>query len=313
MIKHQPRVHVIVLTWNRVEAVIRCLLSLNALDYSNYEVVVIDNHSEDGTVERLRSIFPRLDIIANERNLGYTGGNNVGIRHALNKGAEYIVMLNNDTLVHPDFISEMVKVAESDRSIAVVGSKNIMCVRPRIIWAAWGEITYGSTLTRIHGKHSLDSSEYNQIRDVDQVIGCGYMWRREALLDIGLLDTNFFGYHEDVDWCFRARKAGWRVVYVGSAIVYHQGGLSCSPGFTHCIPVMYFLGRNGVLFVRKHSNLMNLLRLTFNSMLGSIQRYRANRRNGGSGGELQFWQGFWDGLRNRNRQKEFRNESVNTK
>ena len=301
-----PKVYVIILTWNRVDAVISCLISLNSLRYENFEVVVVDNHSEDGTVQRLQEIFPKLDLIVNERNLGYTGGNNLGIQYALQKGADYVLLLNNDSIVHPNLINELVAVAESDSTIAVVGPKNMKSPTSRVIWAAWGEITYGPTLTNVHGSNRLDSSKYRQVRDVDQVIGCGYMWRREALMDIGLLDTNFFGYHEDVDWCYRARKSGWRVVYVGTAIVYHQGSLSTNPMFSQCIPVMYFLGRNAILFARKHGNFFKLFWLLINSVIGSIHRYRVKRRRGRSTGEQHFWQGVWDGFKNHNRQEHFR-------
>lgn len=304
----QPKVFIIILTWNRVHAVINCLISLNSLKYENFEVLVVDNASEDGTVQKLREIFPKLEIIVNERNLGYTGGNNVGIRHALQKGADYVLLLNNDSLVHPNLLTELIAVANSDPIIAVVGAKNLKAGNPRIIWAAWAKITYGPTLTTIYGANKLDSPKYCRIKDVEQVVGCGYMWRRKALEDIGLLDTNFFGYHEDVDWCFRARKAGWRTVYVGTAIVYHQGSLSCSPFYKNYIPVMYFLGRNAILFTRKHGNFLKLIKLLFNSIIGSIRRchHSRNKRIKNSfGAELQFWQGVWDGFHNHNRQISF--------
>lgn len=304
----RPSVWVIVLTWNRLEAVITCVLSLNALRYPNFHVVVVDNHSEDGTVERLRAAFPRLDLIVNERNLGYTGGNNVGIRHALAHGADYVLLLNNDTAVHPDLVDELVRVAESDPTIAVVGAKNMCWNRPGLVWAAWGEVSYGATLTRVFGWHVPDREHYRMVRDVGHVVGCGYMWRRAALEQIGLLDTNFFGYHEDVDWCHRARRAGWRVVFAGGAIVYHAGSLSAriSEEGKPSIPIMYFLGRNGVLFTRKHAGRLRLVQLSFNAAVGSLRRWLRSLRLGGPSGEGDFWRGYWDGLHNRNRQRDFR-------
>jgi hypothetical protein len=304
--RRHPKVFIVVLTWNRVDAVIACVLSMNALQYPNFEVIVVDNNSQDGTAARLREVFPRLTVIVNERNLGYTGGNNVGIRHALEHGADYVLLLNNDSMPAPNLIDELTRIAESQLDIAVVGARNVMYDARNVLWAAYGEITYGPLLTRLHGWRVPDTSRYRAVRDVDHVIGCGYMWRREALEDVGLLDTNFFGYHEDVDWCFRAKKAGWRVVYVGTAAVYHQGSLSCNPSFGECMPVMYFLGRNGVLFTRKHGSRWDLVRLTLNAIGGSWERYRSSSARGGPTGEKQFWQGYWDGLHNRNRQENFR-------
>jgi GT2 family glycosyltransferase len=302
----KPKVCIVIVTWNRADAVVRCLLSQNRLTYPNLDLVVVDNHSQDDTVERLRRIFPELTVIANGRNLGFTGGNNVGIRWGLERGADYFFILNNDATVDPSVLDELVRIAEADRRIAVVGAKNILMHNHRIVWAAWGDITFGPTLTRVHGWMKRDGKKYRRNRDVDHVVGNGCMWRRAALESIGLLDTDFFGYHEDVDWCYRAKKAGWRVVYVGSAIVRHEGSLSSNPMFESRMPAMYFIGRNGVLFTKKHAGGLRLVQLGFNSALGSLQRYVAATMKGHATGERQFWQGFWDGLRNRNRLSEFR-------
>jgi GT2 family glycosyltransferase len=303
--KTGPAVWIVVLTWNRVEAVMKCVIGLNAIRYPNTHVLVVDNASEDGTVDRLRRAFPKLPVIANRRNFGYTGGNNIGIKYALAQGAQYVLLLNNDTLVHPNLVDELVRVAESDPQIAVVGAKNMHMDRPDRIWSAWSEVTYGPTLTKQFGVNAHDNAFYRQVRDVGIVVGCGYMWRRAALIQVGLLDTELFGYHEDVDWCYRARKAGWRVVYVGTAVVYHSGSLSSASNYNERMPSMYFIGRNGVMFVKKHSNLLRLIHLGFSELLGSIRRcirYKAWRNQTG---EREFWQGFWDGLWNCNRQKKF--------
>lgn len=308
----QPYVWIIVLTWNRVEEVVSCVLGLNALHYRNYHVLVVDNHSEDGTVERLRDLFPKLDIVVNGRNLGYTGGNNVGIRYALERGADYVLLLNNDTLVHPRLLNELVAVAESDPKIAVVGAKNLYYHDRQRIWSAWGSVTYGPTLSNMEGRNSRDCAKFSETRDVRLVAGCGYLWSRKALADIGLLDTDFFGYHEDVDWCHRASLKGWRVVYAGTAIVYHKGSSSADPTHKKSMPMMYFLGRNAMLFARKHASPDEFLRLIINTALGSIQRYERDRRKGNQTGEVEFWRGVWDGLRGINRKKDFRFDPLPT-
>jgi GT2 family glycosyltransferase len=246
-------------------------------------------------------------VLVNERNLGYTGGHNVGIRYALEHGADFILFLNNDIAVHPHLIESLLDVALSDPKIAVVGAKNMSYGSQHHIWAAWAELSYGPMLTRIHGRNRLDSPHFRRVCDVDQVIGNGYMWRRDALEDVGLLDTDFFGYHEDVDWCYRAGARGWRVVYVGTAVVYHKGSLSANPAYDKHMPVMYFLGRNGILFARKHNGLWRRLQITFNTLLGSLQRLIQEPHTMRINAEAQFWKGFWDGLRGRNTQAEFHN------
>ena len=301
-----PKVCIVIVTWNRADAVVRCMLSLNVLHYPNIEVVVVDNHSADNTVDRLRTAFPELTVLVTQRNIGFTGGNNLGIRWGMERGADYFFILNNDATVHPDVLNELVRVAESDAKIGVVGAKNVLMQNPRIVWAAWADLTFGPMLTRVHGSRKVDGPYYRSVRKVDQVVGNGCMWRRAAIEEIGLLDTDFFGYHEDVDWCYRARKQGWQVVYVGTAVVKHEGSLSSHPRFDTQIPTMYFLGRNAVLFTKKHSGPLRLAQLSVNSCLGSLRRYRNSLLKGLPTAERLFWQGFWDGLRNRNRLTEFR-------
>lgn len=304
----KPLVYVIILTWNRCDEVLGAVRSLSRLSYRNYVPLVVDNASEDNTVEKLQQNFPGIDILVNSKNLGYTGGNNAGIRYALEKGAEFIVMLNNDARVHRYMIDRMLEVMNTDSHIAVVGSKNLYENDPNRIWGAWADITYGSMLTMIRGRNQLDGEHFKGVHDVDQVIGCGYMWRKEALQDIGLLDTNFFGYHEDTDWCYRAKIKGWRVVYCGDAIIYHKGGVSNDPRYKHVMPVMYFLGRNAILFARKHAKIKDTLRLTANSLGGSIKRALRARKRRLPSREKEFFKGMIDGFLGRNSQKNFKVE-----
>jgi hypothetical protein len=215
-------------------------------------------------------------------------------------------MLNNDTRAHPLLIDELMRVAQSDPRIAVVGAKAMWANRPGRIWAAWCELTYGPTLTHVYGRDAADSAFFRKVRDVGQVVGCGYMWRRQALLDVGLLDTDFFGYHEDVDWCYRTRGKGWRVVYAGTAMVYHIGSLSSDPRFPQHMPASYFLGRNAILFTKKHAGRMRLVQVAVAAMVGSLQRLWRGRTLAHLHGEREFWQGLRDGFVNRNRQTEFR-------
>ena len=243
---------------------LRCVASLTRWSYPNYLPVVIDNASQDDTVAALRAQYPRLTIIENPVNRGYAGGNNVGLRWALalgaetqgaeTQGADYVQIINSDTEVTADMISELVRVAESDSRIGVVGCRNILMENPARLWGAYGELTYGPFLVRIAGEGAADGHAWQVTRDVDAVIGNGYLWRAAALERVGLLDEEFFGYHEDVEWCLRARRAGYRVVYAGTAAIVHKGASSSDRGFARSFPASYFLGRNGVLFVRRHAS-----------------------------------------------------------
>ncbi len=300
-----PLVYVIILTWNRKDEVLGAVKSLSRLKYKNYVPLVVDNASKDDTVEVLKEKFPDLKVIVNHKNLGYTGGNNVGIRYAFGQGAELVLLMNNDARVHRNLINRMIEVMSTDDRIAVVGSKNLYENDPNRIWGAWAQVTYGEMLTRIYGRNQFDNGAFQDVKDVDQVMGCGYIWRREALEDIGLLDTNFFGYHEDTDWCIRAIRKKWRVVYCGDAVTYHKGGVSNNPSYKESLPVMYFLGRNAILFTRKHGSGFDMLRLVKNSIKGSLGRSFRARKKKLPSREKDFLKGMIDGFLNRNSQKNF--------
>jgi GT2 family glycosyltransferase len=247
-----PRVVVLILTWNRRDDVLRCVASLSRLTYPNYLPVVIDNASTDDTVAALRAQHPELTILQNSHNLGYAGGNNVGMRWALEHGADHVLIINNDTEVTPGMVTELVRVAENDPRIGIVGCRNLLMEDPAYLWGAYGRLTYGPFLVRVEGQREPDRDRWQVVKDVDWVIGNGCLLRRGALERTGLLDEEFFAYHEDVDWCVRARRAGYRVVYAGTAAIIHKGGSSSDGRQRHSVPVRYFLGRNGVLFVRKN-------------------------------------------------------------
>ena len=248
-----PRVVLLILTWNRRDDVLRCVASLPRLATAGVEPVVIDNASRDDTVAALRAAHPGLTIIENATNRGYAGGNNVGLRWALERGAEFVQIINSDTEVTSDMTGAMLREAERDPRIAVVGCRNLLMEDPTRLWGAYATLTYGPFLVRSDGAGAADGPAWQVVREVDSVIGNGYLWRASALREVGLLDESFFGYHEDVDWCLRARRAGWRVVYAGHAAIIHQGGSSSDPEQPRSFPQSYFLGRNGVHFARKHA------------------------------------------------------------
>ena len=300
-----PHVVLLILTWNRRDDVLRCVASLPRLTYGNVTPVVIDNASQDDTVAALRARHPQLTVLENRHNLGYAGGNNAGIRWALERGADYVQLINSDTEVTPELTAELVRVAESDPRIAVVGCRNLLMEDPTRLWGAYSTLTYGPFLVRSDGAGAADEPRWQAMRDVDAVIGNGYLWRRAALERIGLLDEALFGYHEDVDWCMRAQRAGWRVVYAGSAAIIHRGGSSSAAGHARIFPARYFLGRNAVAFVRRYAGPAQ--RLRFIALCGAALAARLLRALGpaaaGSrdalGLELSYARGLWDGLRRR--------------
>ncbi|MBI4517291.1 MAG: glycosyltransferase family 2 protein [Deltaproteobacteria bacterium] len=257
-----PKVAIVILNWNGRDDVLNCVATLPRLTYPNYVATVVDNASSDGSVAALRERFAQQRVLVMEKNLGFCGGNNRGIQDALAQGAEYVLLLNNDTELHPQLVTELVRAAETDPQIAAVGAKNLRMENRAEVWGAYGELTYGKELVRVVGQDAVDGPAFSGMRDADWVIGNGIMMSRKAIEAVGGFDEGFFGYHEDVDWCMRARKQGFRIVFNGDAVIYHKGFGAAHPGRPIPFPVLYFLGRNGIFFARKHGTLWQRARLT---------------------------------------------------
>ncbi len=245
-----PRVSILILTWNTCQEVLTCVEHALASEYPSYEVVVIDNASRDGTSAAVRQRYPNVTLLQNSENLGYAGGNNRGIKYALEHGAQYVLIVNSDTIMPPDMLTKTVHIALSSDDIAVVGVKNLKMSDPSTVWAAYLELTYRRELLYVVGREQPDSPALSVVKDVPGVSGACMLLSRQALEDVGLLDEKFFMYHEDLDWCQRAISKGYRCVYAGTAHILHKGSsstLRTRAGY-------YFLVRNSILFARKHGN-----------------------------------------------------------
>lgn len=223
-----PLVYIIVLTWKGKDDTIECLKSLQQLSYPNARILLVDNASTDGTIEAVRNIFSGIEIIVNETNLRFAGGNNVGIKHALHQDAKYVVLLNNDTVVDQDFLTHLVHVAEENALVGMAGPKIYYFQEPRRIWSAGGTIEWWKGWISHVGIREHDRGQYDNVREVDYLTACCVLVKREVIEKIGPLDKSYFIYGEDADWCIRATRAGYKLLYVPSAVVWHK--LSVSAG-----------------------------------------------------------------------------------
>lgn len=224
-----PKVAIIVLTWNGKALTLACLESLMALDYAHAEVLVVDNASTDGTVEAIEAAYPnRFVIIRNKDNVGFSRGNNTGIRQALDRGADYVLLLNNDTVVDPLLVTSLIKPFAGDDRIGITGPKIYYASPPDQIWFAGGEISYAKGTARHIGIRERDVGQFDSMRDVDYISGCALMAARRVFDEIGFLDPSYGAYFEDTDFCVRARKRGFTIRYVPDGKVWHK--ISSSTG-----------------------------------------------------------------------------------
>jgi len=239
-----PKVHVVVLNWNGWSDTAACLSSLQHLNYRNFRVIVVDNGSTDDSVSRIRMQFPAVDLIETRKNLGFAGGCNVGIAHSLAQGVDYIWLLNNDTTVHHAALQSLVEVAESDCRIGAVGSAIYSAGNPQRL-EAWGGGCVNFWLGR--SRHILKPVS---VKKIQFITGASLLLPRKVMETQGQFDDRFFMYWEDADYCFRLRRAGWRLAVAGQSKVWHKG--SASVGHTSALMDTYF-NASAARFFEKHA------------------------------------------------------------
>lgn len=213
-----PQASVIILNFNGMQVIDKCLEAVLAQEVDfDFEVLVVDNASDDGSVEHISHHYPAVRLIANETNLGFAAGNNVGLRSA---SGNCLVLLNNDTRVRPVWLKSLVEVADSDPKIGAVTAKVIFAEPPAHIQSAGGLLlSDGSSADRGFGEP--DKGQYDQIEEVFGLCGASVLLRRQMLDQVGLFDETFFMYYEDTDLSWRMRSLGWKVVYQPKAVVEH--------------------------------------------------------------------------------------------
>jgi len=245
-----PFVSMIILTWNQRDVTLECLDSLSALDYPHdrLQIIVVYNGSTDGTTEAIRRRFPVVSVIENSDNLGFAEGNNVGVRCALDLGVNYIMLLNNDTVVDRDMLKHLMAVAEADPSIGIVTPKIYYYDEPTRIWCAGAAIDWRRLVTRRLRAEEIDDGTPEPVRKVDFASGCAICVRRTVIEQAGLLDPRFFIYYEETDWCVRVSQLGYRCVYVPQGMIWHKISSAMQEGSPRSA---YYMARNVLLFLRK--------------------------------------------------------------
>jgi GT2 family glycosyltransferase len=208
----------------------------------------VDQASEDGTTASVRASFPNVQVLENETNNGFAGGNNLGIEQALAEGAQYVFLLNNDTTVAPDLIERLVVRAESDAQIGIVGALMLYHGEPEVVWSAGGSLGEDGGATMLRQGERADAIPTEPF-EVDYVVGCGLLVKRAVLEKVGLLDERYFLYYEETDFCARVQKAGWRIVTEPTARLWHK--VSRTTGAESDL-TLYYMRRNVLLYLREH-------------------------------------------------------------
>jgi len=258
-LKAEAKVGVVLVNWNGGDLTIPCVESLLEMTYQPWQIVVFDNASTDGSAEAIERSIPQVNLMRSDENLGFTGANNAGIRKLLADGADYVWILNNDTLVEPTCLEHLVRVVESVAGIAAVGAKILYADPPHAIWYAGARhnpVTFNAPHDGVGRPGAFGPKDPVQ---VDFVTGCSMLIPRQALAQVGLFDEQFFAYAEDYDWCLRAQQRGLLLMYVPQAVLYHKVSASIrrntlgqSQG-TASARGHYLVTRNFLWVVRKHA------------------------------------------------------------
>lgn len=243
-------VAIVVLNWHGRSDTLLCLHSLAALSYPTWSVILIDNGCQEFSATELNALLPGAHYLQTESNHGFAGGANLGIRHAIEAGADYVLLLNNDAVVEPAALTEMVRVAEADPAVGVVGAMLLQMDRPGRLEAAGlrVDLRWGRLFETGFGED--DHGQYDHVNDVAAVSGGAMLLRRALWERLGGFDERYFSYLEDIDLCLRARKIGFGVRLAPLARVHHKG--KGSSGGTQSALSVYYATRNHMMLMDEH-------------------------------------------------------------
>ncbi len=265
----KSKVSIIILNWNGKKNTLECLKSINTLrtELSKIKIIVVDNASRDDSVKAIKkaSLKYPLIVLRNKKNLGFAEGNNVGISYALKKGADFIMILNNDTKVDKNLVDNLLKAAERHPEAGILSPKIYFAKGfefhkkrykekdfGKVIWYAGGEFDWKNVYGKNRGVDKIDKGQFNKEESIDFATGACLFVRAQALKETGMFNKNYYLYLEDADLSLRMKKRGWEIVFVPTAFIWHKVSQSSKIGGDLND---YFLTRNRIYFALTHAPL----------------------------------------------------------
>ncbi len=291
--KKKPNLWVVIPTYNRSKDLLACLDSLVSAGIVPEQVVIVDNHSQDDTVVNVGEKYPDAHLIPLDKNLGATGAANIGFVFAIEHGADYVLRQDSDTIVDANFIQPLLDVGESEPDIGVISPKIYYYDPPDEIWYAGVDsqpLIFG---TKNEHRHEKDHPENSQLREVDYIWAASMLIKSEVLRKTGGFDTDFFVYHEEMDFCERVKKFGYKFVFVPNAYVWHKVGSTANTTWT-----AFHWNRSKMLLYRKHaSNALHLVFLICYAFLYAFWSVITGKQSGGNRGPFKdAMRGLMQGL-----------------
>jgi GT2 family glycosyltransferase len=218
-----PRVSIVILNWNGYIDTIDCLESIKKIDYPNYEIIIVDNASSGDDVRMLKEKYgDYITVLENDKNYGFPEGCNIGMRYAMKHGTDYLALLNNDTIVDKAFLNELVEVAEANPSVGIVGSKIYYYYFPDRVQYVGGRINWLIGINDTHTQNKVDRGQYDKLIEQDYIPATSCVIKKEVVEKIGYLDPFYFFSIEEFDYCTRAKRSGFKVMYAPKSKVWHK-------------------------------------------------------------------------------------------
>lgn len=283
-------VYASIIDFNGKEATIECLKSINLSFKDNFEltVLVINNYSKKLTLPSFSDI--NLKVIENGKNLGFSGGHNKGIKYALKNGADYVLILNNDVIVDPNLIAELIKALKKNSKYGVASPKIYFAPgfeyhkdiykeedKRRVFWYAGGIMDFKNVIARHRGVDEVDKGQYQKTEETDFATGACLLVKKEVLERVGLLDDKYFLYYEDSDLSQRIKRAGYKIIYAPDAVVWHRN--AASAGGSGSSLQDYYISRNRLIFGLKYAPIRSKVALIKESV-GLLMKGREWQKKG---------------------------------
>ena len=287
-----PKVAIILLNWNEYQDTIECVLSLKDMEYDNYEILIIDNGSTNDSVAILQEKFPEVTLIKSKENLGFCEGNNVGIRHALKNGSDYLFVLNNDTVVDKHVLEFLVKAAEDNNDMCIYAPKLYFYDRQTVINSCGTSLNWLKLRPYIGECGKEDNGEFTDIVEKDLFPGAALFMKKDVIEKVGMFESELFIFHEDTDLCLRSQKAGCKNLLVPQAVVYHKTQISMGK---HHFLTNYYSIRNFLYVTREHASLRNKFLVHLGTCVLGIKYVM--KYIFGNSEEKKTARGFFEGIR----------------
>jgi GT2 family glycosyltransferase len=288
-----PRVFAVVVNWNKPADTVACINSLLTQEGVLPKVIVVDNGSTDDSVSVIRNKFPQVELIASPTNLKFARGYNLGMRRALDAGAEYILIINNDAVIAPNGLATM--LLHIGPEIGVVAPLIYHFDHPEQIWSIGGKNNPWTLEKSANTRNMTDPSEWPSVIEQDFVTGCSMLFSRQVVEEVGFFDEHFEQYYEDMDLCRRIRLVGFRILVIPQAKVWHK--IAMSSGGSDSPNERYWMARSSVHYFWKYGRGWRMLVIVPNRLGSAIKttiRLLFARRLGSA---RSYWRGLRDGLR----------------